>query len=76
MAMAEPTRRTPGRLHRMMNHEMSRSMTLIVVASLWALIIFGMNALFQKLSPAAAVGLFLLGTASSWCCCCLKVTRR
>jgi hypothetical protein len=70
------TRQAPGRLRRIANHEMGPALTLIVVAALWALGVFGMNALTGKLSPDTAGGLFLLGTISSWCCCCLKVTRR
>jgi hypothetical protein len=70
------TRQAPGRLHRIANHEMSPALALIVIAAWWALIVFGMNALIRKLSPDTAGGLFLLGTATSWCVCCLKVTRR
>lgn len=70
------TRQAPGRLRRIANHEMGPALALAVIAALWALIVFGMNALTGKLSPAAAGGLFLLGMVTSWCVCCLKVTRR
>lgn len=74
--MTKPTNPAPGRLRRIANHEMSPALALAVIAALWALIVFGMNALTRKLSPDTAGGLFLLGTATSWCVCCLKVTRR